>query len=256
MLRLLVPYVLIAWPFFLFMFVQQEESFINLLGELSTFKFWLSGNYYSMWYVSLSLVLYLLFPLIYKVLTTEKINYHFAFILLLILSFTITETVRILTPDYWTKVSIAISKLPCFLLGAYLGRCIDDTEAMQKRIFIVILLMSLVLTVVFAFLYIQPGGEYLYFYMCDSLRIITIFIVVIVMNWLSRFKFQININRCLSWFGFRSLELYLLHVLLLSFISLFINKDWVVMILAISIAILLCSLYKDVSKNICVKFQS
>lgn len=68
MKRLMVPYIIIASPFFLYQWVSGKFEIDILLLKLSSLFFWIQGND-GMWYISLSLVLYMFSPLIYKALS-------------------------------------------------------------------------------------------------------------------------------------------------------------------------------------------
>lgn len=65
--RLYIPFLVMTLPFFVFQVVVRSESIWCLLGRLTTVSFWIEGNYSGMWYVAISVLLYLLFPLYYKV---------------------------------------------------------------------------------------------------------------------------------------------------------------------------------------------
>lgn len=63
--RLLLPYIIISLPFFLRGLFLGRFGIDILLLKLSTLYFWIYGND-GMWYISLSVLLYALFPIIYK----------------------------------------------------------------------------------------------------------------------------------------------------------------------------------------------
>lgn len=64
--RLYIPFVLMALPFLTYQVFVRNESLWCLLGRLTTVSYWIEGNYSGMWYVAISMLLYLLFPLYYK----------------------------------------------------------------------------------------------------------------------------------------------------------------------------------------------
>ena len=79
-IRLLIPYVLISLPFFVFTDVIIGKGFFPFLEHITTISFWIHGNYSGMWYISLSVVLYLLYPLIHGFLYEDynKVNNRFS----------------------------------------------------------------------------------------------------------------------------------------------------------------------------------
>lgn len=66
--RLIVPYVIIALPFFIYQSIGRQYGIDILMLKLTSLFFWVHGND-GMWYISLSLVLYFSSPMIYRILT-------------------------------------------------------------------------------------------------------------------------------------------------------------------------------------------
>ena len=130
--RLLIPYLLISLPYFVFTDVFIGEGFIPFLEHITTVSFWIHGNYSGMWYISLSVVLYLLYPLIHRFLYGEpkKVNVRFSeciigtSMLLVVLSH--------FAPNYYGMTSIAFSKLPLFVMGSYTMFYVSNDSAKIK----------------------------------------------------------------------------------------------------------------------------
>lgn len=66
-IRLYIPFLVMTIPFFLIQVINRDESLWLLFGRLTTVAFWIEGNYSGMWYVAISMVLYILFPFYYKI---------------------------------------------------------------------------------------------------------------------------------------------------------------------------------------------
>lgn len=64
--RLLLPYFVISSIFFGIFLSFGHISILNYIGYVSTLAYWYEGNFYAMWYISVTVLLYALFPLIYK----------------------------------------------------------------------------------------------------------------------------------------------------------------------------------------------
>ena len=70
--RLYIPFVMITIPFFIIQVITREESIWCLLGRLTTVSFWLEGNYSGMWYVAISMMLYIIWPFYYKMIFNQN----------------------------------------------------------------------------------------------------------------------------------------------------------------------------------------
>ena len=76
--RLLIPYWLMTLPFFMLWLLMGKYGMLGFAQRVSTLYFWFHGNYVGMWYISVSVLLYLCFPLIYRVLQRRG-GYFIAF---------------------------------------------------------------------------------------------------------------------------------------------------------------------------------
>ena len=60
--KFLLPFLIVAMPYFLVVTLANHGSVLNYLGLVSTVDFWIHGNYHGMWYIAVSLVLYAITP--------------------------------------------------------------------------------------------------------------------------------------------------------------------------------------------------
>lgn len=60
--RFLLPFLILAIPYFLIVTVSNKGNVWDYLGKISTVAFWTKGNYHGMWYIAVSLVLYIITP--------------------------------------------------------------------------------------------------------------------------------------------------------------------------------------------------
>lgn len=70
--RLYIPFVVMTIPFFIIQVIARGESVWCLLGRLTTVSFWIEGNYSGMWYVAISMLLYMIFPFYYWLVFKSK----------------------------------------------------------------------------------------------------------------------------------------------------------------------------------------
>lgn len=64
--RLLIPFVIMSLWYFLYVDIISSFKPIEFLGRITSIAFWFQGNYCGMWYVAISVLIYALFPILYK----------------------------------------------------------------------------------------------------------------------------------------------------------------------------------------------
>ena len=60
--RFLLPFLIVAVPYFLVVTINNHESLWYYLRCISTIEFWINGNYHGMWYIAISFFLYTISP--------------------------------------------------------------------------------------------------------------------------------------------------------------------------------------------------
>lgn len=136
-LRLLVPYWIISTPYFIYTDLIVGESALSFIGHVSTLSFWVSGNFSGMWYVSVSVLLYAIFPFFYRCVYDNSKGTDRAMpklllilVLLAILKFLSEEFAF----DYFEKVSVAIGGSALFVVGSLLMNWIaTKKESLSKQ---------------------------------------------------------------------------------------------------------------------------
>lgn len=218
--RLLIPYVLIAMPFLMYHAMIGDYGIKIFLLKLSTFYFWLMGND-GMWYISVSVLLYLVYPLLHNIL---KVCGGYLFVIVYIL----ISSIYYFANDYYQVIRIGVEKFPFFMLGMYVGK-----KSFLKNSFPLYRLAFFSAALGLSYIIQTPD----YLAVKESLfRIVGIIICIEALTWLDRFKF---IMSCLSWFGKYSLELYILHMMLSSVLLKSEYNPFVTTILIIFLSIIL-----------------
>ena len=78
--NILVPYLIIAIPYYTFFFVTNQQDLVPIysksleptsslftyLGRITTIGYWYEGNYNGMWYLALTILLYLVYPVLHQ----------------------------------------------------------------------------------------------------------------------------------------------------------------------------------------------
>lgn len=132
--RVLLPYMIMTAPFFLYGFVSGNSSLSKIILQSSTLYFWFFGND-GMWYISMSMALYLIFPLAYRFMfenNTEK-TILIRTTLLVGFSILLCYVLYRYIPDYYHMVTIGISKTPIFFLGMLIGYFSFHKKAMTLK---------------------------------------------------------------------------------------------------------------------------
>ena len=202
--RLYIPFLIVALPFYIISLLIGEIDLIKFVLSETGFFFFVHGNN-GMWYISLSILLYLIFPLIYFILF--KRGYVAAnAIVALFLSVSIVFFFRLYLPAYYGLVAIGLVKIPLFIVGIYAGY-LAVNEKVLGRIGGGGLVACVILLWVFSKHF--PQIEFLY---KDSIVLVGIPCIAFFFHLCSK-KVQ-PVCKVLEWLGSYSLELYMLHMLL------------------------------------------
>ncbi|MCM1078509.1 MAG: acyltransferase [Bacteroidales bacterium] len=234
-LRLYIPYVLISFPLLLLLNRLNHNGVLDLFEEITTLKYWISGNFYGMWYVSLSVLLYLFYPIIHVVLTSFRTE-HIQYILFFVFVCISLELLKKNNLDYYNLVIHTVTQVPAFVLGVYsasLSKKKETRNIVGNMIYIILLLCSLYLK--------QANPSYF-----SILSRVTIYMpmICVFFSLMSDYYAIKALKKLLDWFGKYTLELYILHLLLY---NIFISLDCLhiselyKITLAEIIAIMLCS---------------
>lgn len=206
--RLLFPYWIMVVPMSLLTLIN-GESISNIILEIITLKYWIYGNT-AMWYVSVSLLLYLLSPFLfcYCFANKQKLSYQFAIILVLLYSVGII--ISFFFPGYYKNTYLGFTQMPMFFIGMGIGHLFINNNHLKNEILILLLIfcagISLSLT---EGIFEQYANGFNRFFgiLCSC----------IVLEWFSK---KINYSFVfLEWFGRLSLELYIMHIMLFRLLS-------------------------------------
>lgn len=228
--RLLIPYWIISTPYFLYTDLYVGDgNWTSFVTHFTTVAFWLYGNYSGMWYISLTVFLYFLYPFIhsffYKNAKIIVVNVSALSLLTVVCLF----CVKNITPEYYEMTRVGISLAPMFLAGSitmYLVCNKTTTETLQLAIICIATFGTLII--------LDVDNIYL------LINLISIFILSHVLGWLSNRSSRII--KILDWFGKYTLELYVLHLLLFNLFDQvdFTGERGTHMVLAVVISIMIC----------------
>lgn len=169
----------------------------NVIGAFTTFFFWGLGDVFVDWYLTFLLYLYLLFPLLYKIII------KWGLCATVIVSFLSLIYVWY-CPHPWFHES-AFCRVPIFLSGIYLYKSRNSVNSVFNILlfYAILVLYSFITNKVCLTYYIAPFVMVILFIICFILK-------------------KINyLHTCLSWIGKYTLELYVANCIIMSLQKLF-----------------------------------
>lgn len=116
--RVLLPYIIMGLPFFLLSLITGGISVSTFLLKITSLYFWFFGND-GMWYISMSVVLYLLFPFAYKFMFAQQKEIGVVTRTLIIIMTCVFACFAFynFAPHYYDMLEIGITKTPMFFIG-------------------------------------------------------------------------------------------------------------------------------------------
>lgn len=222
-LRLLVPFMLIALPFYLIPLVEGEDNLgIFLMKETSLYFFFYGNN--GMWYISLSILLYLLFPLFHKFMFQDSCNKGIIGRIIILTCTTIAFNYILMygCNEYYAKIEIGINKTPMFILGIGAGYLAHNSLPIGNRHLIIIILLTILLYLCKEKIPKLPA------YSEQTIRICGMLGLSIFFNKYKSQSLTSRLKRMFDWFGKYTLELYILHMLNYNLLR-HITYDWMIL---------------------------
>lgn len=201
--RVIIPYLIIAIPFFIWKSIEEFSSMriAHFLYDISGLSFWLEGCQ-NAWFVHAIIAFYILTPLLFKT-TIHRLQYSIVFLILL---YFLNIIAYYYVPVY-KHSSIAWMRLPIFYIGIMLAFYRPNFEFTNKKcsyaIFIVLGIGFL--------LFIPSTLKGFYCWLMYGF-------IVIPLLWVIAISFE-KIPDCIkdsfSFIGKISLEVYICHIMLL-----------------------------------------
>ena len=210
-IRLLVPYTLIALPFFIWNHVLGRG---NVFLTFTNIAFPLNGAK-STWFIAAISVFYLIYPLIYKLQNYETkiagrtLSDTTVTFLLCSIWFVILLLLKKNTPKFYNNCEIALTRFIVFLLGCWLGKYI------KEGIKIPIAVPFLFISIFFVYTYLFHVEVKIPAFWRRMIHVPLAFGGLFLFYYLSVLCDKLHLQKIIAFFGKRSLEIYLSHVLLL-----------------------------------------
>lgn len=121
--RLFIPFAIMICPFLIYFFIVGDINGWQFIGRITSVSYWIYGNYYGMWYIALSVVLYLIYPILHKIIMHNDsfLSVITNNLLLLIAFVAITRLTQLYAPEYYQIHKHAFDHSFMFVVGMYLA---------------------------------------------------------------------------------------------------------------------------------------
>lgn len=234
--RIYLPYLLIASPFIIVLSFLEGFSIINVFARLTTLGYWYEGNYAGTWYIAASLILYFVYPFFHMFIYIgdEKsiISKFCSSILLLIIC---TYLLNHFAYDFYMRTILFFSQFIVFFIGSFIAYLLSVKKVKQEKI----VFYSFFFYVIFELLNFDKTFFSIYGKNIYNIVWIMIFIVLFEMYYKKLIMHKILV--VLKWLGKYTLEIYLLHLLVVELLLKCSVNNNLSIILAIIISFIFCA---------------
>lgn len=211
LLNVMFPYLLVAIPYYTYFFITKQQELIPIysstisfhgndvltyIGRITTLGYWVEGNFNGMWYVALTIVLYIIYPILHKLFVVSR---GWVWIILIIAIIKIYPIGRHFVPDYCNMIALALQNMYIFFVGMLFGKWSYNKEIMDIEKMVVMGILC----------WFAPHFKY----------IMAMIIICYVFSKLSK-SIEI-IPKFFEWFGKYTLELYVLHLTIIPLFNIF-----------------------------------
>ena len=212
LVRLMLPVIVIEsiyWVYLCF-FSSEGGGWTDFLERLFLLKFWITGDQ-QVYFVSMILLFYILYPYIYSILFSERRREGGELsrcVMLIAVCVLFTYLIMCGERDFYDRTEIALTRLPVFIFGCYLGKKVYEKKPIDRRWFWIALIAAILQFIVLGAGF--PEGICMrYFYLIGGTSIT--FLIPMILKVLSWER----LNRFLAFFGRISLNLYLSHIVVI-----------------------------------------
>lgn len=218
-IRVVLPWLILSFPYWgLKTLIIDRGGFGAFLLNWSGLSFWTDGIT-TVWYVAFSVLLYALYPLIFRCQRRSAATIP----ALIAGAILLNIVLYLICPAHYDKIEIALARIPVFLLGCYAGESIAEEKKLFKNRAVYLYLLVMILLYVFKLCYNRfdlPWPTLSVAVLIGRLGGQATALLVILAASLLFTVFGLKpLKKMLSFLGGITLELYLLHVFLLNIAS-------------------------------------
>ncbi len=178
-----------------------QTSFWVYIKNITLSSLFIDGNR-DLWYFTLSIILYLLYPLLYKVINSKGLK---GLIGLLLVTIGSSLLLYYFNYNYYLQIEILLTRIPVFLIGIYVGKMVYEKKEINNLWIIPFILMFFITNIL-----MYRGGINPYMVVRYLYCLLGISIVFIIAFCHSLWNHK-NIDKVLAFFGMYSMEVYLIY---------------------------------------------
>lgn len=215
--RILIPYFIVAIPAWLYLDIfVLERGWIAFIKDLFFISFFFDQTRW-FWYIMMIGLCYWVFPYIFKIVESaaDRITAQMRILLLCGASTLILMMLQLYHNNLYSNVSIAVTRIPAFLIGVFVGRAVYEKRIVPRKNIWIMAVLAVLIAYPLQMVTKKIIGVYSLAFLNYSLSLI----FIMLLAYLCRCN-----NKCmaglysltvaiLGWFGKYTLELYLLHVM-------------------------------------------
>ncbi len=209
--RIFIPALLIYIIYWTYLLITTSEWGLYVL-RLTLLSFWVTGDT-NIWFISLIVILYLLYPYLYHWLFGGK-HPFVRLLICLTVTYALIFALAAAFPEFYGSVEVALTRFPVFIVGCWAGKYVYEKTEVNPAWFL------LVVVVVVAFFYVDANGilpEKIYrrlFYMVGGISLAYALAAIFHgCSLLHRKSHKSVLDAIFAFFGAFSLELYLAHMM-------------------------------------------
>lgn len=207
-LRLFWPVAIISGLYWVYVCIFKNGSVLQFISKFTLLDFWISGDQ-QIWFVSAIFLFYAVYPYIYGFLFKAKFLNEFARLLILLsVVALVTISLMYIYPAYYSKIEIALTRLPVFVIGSYFGKLVYEKKTLPKYTYLISAAL-IILSFIVLNMGILSGPFKRWFYMVGGIPL-----TLLIPGILNILKCK-PINKFFAFFGSISLNLYVSHVVVI-----------------------------------------
>lgn len=209
LIRIYKPVFIICGVYWLGLLICEKISLPSFGLRLTAMRFWISGDT-KIWFVSVILVCYFLYPYLYHFIFDRENGEILRTVILIAAAVLATVLIMLDAPEVYDSIEIGLTRIVSFIIGCLVGKFVYERKEISSKWWLVFILMAVVYFIVLHMELIPKTNHKIYkryWGLIGGIPLAFLFAGIIrhLPGWL---------RRCLSLFGNMSLELYLSHIIL------------------------------------------
>ena len=221
--RVLIAVFIIYGTRWIIQAVYYRQDWHLLAMEFSLTQFWLIGRNDGTWYISLLIPLYILYPSIHGILFAKNRRLWIGSWAVVLIGFSILlySLVHYANLDYFNDVENALRRIPTFLLGCAFGKAVYEKRKGSALLWGAAVVSCIGYLVFKHYSTLQGNTYWRLIYVPAGLGFSYMFALIFYLFDISNCKLLRGLSMFFNFLGDFSLELYLIHLALITITNLF-----------------------------------